>query len=91
MKRTPKLSPLILDSWEKVRALEKLEGADADGGPLKIFRGQGDSRWGLTPSLTRLLNAMGLSNPNSKKQVAIAVKAEEESIKIFQVAQSRTS
>jgi hypothetical protein len=81
------MNPTILDSWEKVQELEKKQASGPpDGGLLHIFRGQGDSRWGLKPSLTRLLSTMGLSNPNNKKHVAKAVKAEEESIKTFQIA-----
>src|SRR4030095_2190544 len=71
---------LILDSWQKVEPLVQ---------PGSIFRGQGDSAWGLKPSLTRLLCEAGLNNPNDKDQVARAVGAEEESLRIFQAAYSR--
>jgi len=82
------MKPLIIDSWDKVQELEINQASGPpNGGILHIFRGQGDSRWGLKPSLTRLLNTMGLIDPNNKKQVAKAVKAEQQSINTFQIAQ----
>jgi hypothetical protein len=77
----------MFDSWKKVEELER-ECPYSGGPPGKwVFRGQGDFCWALKPSLSRLLEEVGLRDPDDPDHVARAVQAEEAGVRAFQMAQ----